>query len=84
MLLTASIAVDTPCPCVTHRPCSPRSRFQPVVVPEPTIEETFEILQGKRWWLGGYRWLGGYNLQGFTRAGMQTEGRVQVEVWWLG
>ncbi len=24
------------------------SRFQPVVVPEPTIEETFEILQGLR------------------------------------
>lgn len=29
-------------------PRPPRSRFQPVVVPEPTIEETFEILQGLR------------------------------------
>jgi hypothetical protein len=26
----------------------PRSRFQPVVVPEPTIDETYEILQGLR------------------------------------
>lgn len=25
-----------------------RSRFQPVVVPEPSIEETYEILQGLR------------------------------------
>jgi hypothetical protein len=29
-------------------PSPPRSRFQPVVVPEPTVDEAYEILQGLR------------------------------------
>ncbi len=35
-------------PCRAARaPLLPLSRFQPVVVPEPTVDETFEILQGE-------------------------------------
>lgn len=39
------------CPCLLCCVCCcvhPRSRFQPVTVPEPSIDETYEILQGLR------------------------------------